>query len=564
MWSTPERIPALENEIARSLGCSEILARLLCNRGVRNVDEAEQFLSIRMNDLLPPERFEHMERAVSRIHTALKNREKIAIFGDYDVDGIASTAILVLFFKMIDAPVKPFLPHRVHDGYGLSQENLVKMHKWGARLVITVDNGISAAAEIAAGRKLGMDFVITDHHEAQEPLPADVPVLDPKRPGEPYPFKKLAGAGVAFKLAWALAQKLSKRTKVTREFREFLVQAMGYACLGTIADVVPLTGENRIFTSHGLKILQEIGKPGIEKLIYLSCNNPKVLKPHHVGFYLGPRLNAAGRLGKAERALELLLTDDENAAQELAQELCRENDRRRRIEQKIHTEARQRARTLIEQKKSCIVLADEGWHVGVVGIAASRLTEEFDVPAILIALEGAQGRGSGRSAGGVAMHKMLEECDHILESYGGHAEACGVRIKAENMNSFASRMDEVIRARYPVLQTTIPVDMELPPCYATGKLVEEIQRLAPFGEGNASPVFIGKDLEIVGKPQLMGRQKQHLSFMCKSDPYTFRAVYFGGADEAERLTSRATIAYTPKVNTYMGLNQIELHVKKLF
>lgn len=564
VWATPECDPAAVQAMADALPCSPILARLLWNRGIQTPETAQSFLALQMTDLVPPDAFSQMPRAVSAIHEALGRQEKIAIFGDYDVDGISSTAMLVNFFKLIKGQVKPFLPHRVNDGYGLSRENIDRMHQWGAKLIITCDNGISAADEVAYGKSLGMDFVITDHHEAPENPPRDVPILNPKLPGEPYPFKMLAGAGVAFKLVWALAQRLSGQTKVTEAFRAFLLQSLGFAALGTIADVVPLTGENRIIACHGLKTLQNAPSPGLAQLKKAVLNEGDVLTPRRVAFGIAPRLNAAGRLGEAERALTLLLTDDPQEATALVQELSSENERRRRIEQKIFEEACRLADDAIADSRCCLVLASQEWHIGVVGIAASRLTEKYEVPAILIALEGAEGRGSGRTAGGVQLLDLLHECGDLLESYGGHAEACGVRIRTDRVPDFTQRFKEAVQARYPVLRTRVPVDMVLPPHQVTGELLNEIQKLAPFGEGNPRPVFVAENASVTGKPQLMGKQRSHVSFLCQSQPYTFRTVFFGGADKLSSLTTPVTFAYEPFINTYMGFNQVELRVVRLF
>ena len=260
-WTCPEGDPALEREIAAALRCSPLLARLLWNRGVRSVQEAERFLQAKLTDLVPPEAFNDMARAVARIRAGLARREKIAVFGDYDADGVSATAILMLFFSHLGAQAQAFLPHRVNDGYGLSLEAVRRMHAWGANLVITVDNGIGSAKEVAFGRGLGLDFIITDHHEAAGPLPAEVPILNPKTPGERYPFRDLAGAGVAFKLMWALARELSGQAKVSEAFRALLLRSIALACLGTVADVVPLLGENRIITHLSLIHISEPTRP---------------------------------------------------------------------------------------------------------------------------------------------------------------------------------------------------------------------------------------------------------------------------------------------------------------
>jgi single-stranded-DNA-specific exonuclease len=562
-WMVPEGDRPIEDDLVAALHCSPVFARLLVNRGVRGSAEAASFLAISLADLVPPEAFAAMPRAVERIRRALRNKEKIAIFGDYDVDGVSGTAILLLFARQLEANVEAFLPHRVEDGYGLSRQAVDRMHASGARLVITVDNGINSADAIAYGRSRGLDFVITDHHEVAGTAPEGFPILNPKLPGEPYPFRDLAGAGVAFKLAWGLAREISGQKKVTHEFRQFLLKALALACLGTIADVVPLVGENRILVHHGLRLFDELDAPGFKALRLAACKDASSLQAHHVAFRLAPRLNAAGRMGYADRALELLITKDGERARALVDELDRENDRRRRLESRILKQAREGAEEARRRNDPCIVLACDDWHIGVLGIAAARLAEEYGRPAILIALEGERGRGSGRSAGGIPLHQTIEACRHLLEDFGGHAEACGVQIKAENVSAFAATLSDAIRSRAPPASPPLVADMVLPPHELTGQLLGEIERLAPFGQGNERPVFVAEDVSVLGEARPMGRTGGHLSFLCRSGPYTFRSVYFGGIGARERITERVTFAYEPYVNSFHGVDGIELRVTQV-
>ncbi len=562
-WTCPPGDVAVERDITAGLRCSPVLARLLWNRGVRTAAEAERFLALRFGDLLPPEQFSDMARAVARIREALRRREKIAVFGDYDVDGISATAILVLFFNHVGAAVRPFLPHRVNEGYGLSQDGVERMHAWGAQLVITVDNGVSAVNEVARGRALGMDFVITDHHEVTGAVPAGVPILNPKVPGEKYPFRDLAGAGVAFKLVWALARELSGQAKVGDAFRALLLRAVSLACLGTISDVVPLLGENRIIAHHGLRMMREQENAGLKALRTSACSDSPMLKSHDVAFRLGPRLNAAGRLGDPDRALELLLTEDPARAAALALELDKENDRRRRIEEQIITQARAAALDARLGDSPCIVLANPDWHIGVVGIAAARIAEEFSRPTVLISLDGDTGRGSGRSAAGVALHEVIEQARQLLEGFGGHADACGIRIKAAHIAPFAERLGAIIKERYPVLREVFTADAVLPPHRLSREILAECASLAPFGEDNRTPVFIAERLATIGEPKRMGRNGGHLSFLVRSGEVTYRTVYFGGTPDADRLGDAPTFAYEPYINAFKGIEEIELRVKRL-
>lgn len=562
-WTCPRGDACLEREIVASLRCSPVLARLLWNRGVRSPAEAERFLDVKLTNLVPPEAFNDMERAVARIRDALKRREKIAVFGDYDVDGVSATAILMLFFNHLGAQAQAFLPHRVKEGYGLSRDGVERMHAWGARLVITVDNGIGCGEQIAYGRGLGMDFVVTDHHEAGGRAPVGVPILNPKAPGERYPFRDLSGAGVAFKLMWALARELSGQAKVSESFRTLLLRSIALACLGTVSDVVPLLGENRIITHHGLRILREHENAGLKALRASACGADSALRTHDVAFRLGPRLNAAGRLGDPGRALELLMTDDPSRAAALALELDKENDRRRRIEERIITQARSAAIDARLGEAPCIVLASPEWHVGVIGIAAARIAEEFARPTVLIALEGDSGRGSGRTAGGVPLHEVIDAARGLLDEFGGHAEACGLRIKAAHIAPFAERLGAIIRERYPVLRETFTADAVLPPDRLTRAILAECAGLAPFGEDNRPPVFIAEHVATVGQVQRMGRAGNHLAFFVRSGDVAYRTVYFGGAADAGRIADTLTFAYEPRMNTFNGAGEIELTLKRI-
>jgi len=560
-WSVPEGDPVLEAALVRQLRCTPVLARLLWNRGVRSVEDAERFLNVRLNDLIPPSAFKDADKAVERIRESLRRREKIAVFGDYDVDGVSGTAIVVLFLRQLGADVRVFLPHRVEEGYGLSRDAVERMHNWGARLVVTVDNGSAAAEEIALGRRLGMDFVVTDHHETVTPLDPEIPALNPKLPGESYPFRELAGAAVAFKLVWALARELSGQTRVSESFRRFLWEAVGLVALGTVADVMPLVGENRIFAHYGLRILSDTNRPGIAELRRATCNDARALKAYHVAFRLAPPLNAAGRLGEAHRALELLLTEDPKTARELVAELRSENDRRRQLEQAIVEQAQELAAEALGRGDPGLVLAHREWHVGVVGIAAARLAERVKRPVILLSLDHGIARGSGRSYGGIPLYDTVAAAREHLLAFGGHSEACGLRLRHEAIDSFRRAFCEALSRVQAAGPPPYKADMVLPPHAITGQVLEEIERLAPFGPGNQRPVFVAQDMEVLGPVRDLGRTGSHLEFLCKSGRTTFRCVYFGGATYRERVGRRVTVAYRPVINDFRGVQEIELHIQ---
>ncbi len=441
-WRHHRLDPARSASLAARLNLHPITAQCLLNRGIEEAEAARAFLEPKLTHLTDPHAFSDMERAAARLAAAIGRREPVAIVGDYDVDGLSASALLARFLRAVNTPVRCIVPERLRDGYGMRSHHVEEAHSSGACLLVTVDNGTSAlaAAELASAR--GLELIITDHHEPRRdehgaPVrPPCLALLNPKWPDSGYPYSGLSGCGVAFKLAWATATALSPGKRAQPALRRFLLEALALVAIATVADAVPLDGENRTLVHYGLRALTSPSQPGLRALLEVARvrGMPSAVD---IAFQLAPRLNAAGRLGQSALALELLLTDDAERAHRLAQRLDALNLERRELEQRLLERALERAqRALAETDGAAIVLADEGWHHGVIGIVASRLVERFQRPVVLIGLEGERGRGSARSIAGVALHEGLRACAHLLERCGGHAMAAGLEIRAERVPAF--------------------------------------------------------------------------------------------------------------------------------
>lgn len=556
--------PAEAAELAREIGVDRITAQCLLNRGLDAAVEARAFLRDGLSALLRPEGLPDLPAAVARIRKALRDRETICVWGDYDVDGISGTALLVRFLRLAGAArVIPHIPERTGSGYGFhwpTMERLVRER--GVSLFVSVDHGSTAVEPVARAAEQGVDVVIADHHEIAPELPAAVAVVNPKRADSTYGFSYLCGAGVAMKLAWGIAQELSPGARVSDEMRAFLLEALGAAVLGTVADVVPLRGENRIIVRHGLKVLDGRASPGISALLDVAgVRGP--LRASDIAFRLGPRLNAAGRMGNASLALELLLTEDPRRAREIAEQLDRQNEERRAIERQVAENARELAVSQFgERPRGGIALHGERWHHGVIGIVAARLVEEFHVPVVLVSSADGVGRGSARSVPGFALHEALAACSDHLVAHGGHAAAAGLTIVPERFPAFQD-------AFHRYVEETLPDDARIPELVLDAEAAIEdvdvavaagLERLEPFGAGNPEPVLAVRDVQVVGQPRRMGRDQEHVAFHVGGDGRALRCVAFRRAAELAPLLrpgTRVDVAVTPKCNTFRGATDVE-------
>jgi single-stranded-DNA-specific exonuclease len=555
IWQTRKSDPELEKEISTCLGISAIIARLLVHRGITTPALAQEFLECDVRYLKDPFLLRDMSISTERIRGAISRGEKIVVYGDYDADGICSTVMLVTALREMGADVDWYLPHRLEEGYGLNDGAIGYIASLGAKLLITVDCGINAVREVELANRNGLDVIVTDHHEiAGGKIPDAVGVINPLRRDCSYPYKELAGAGLAYKLIEALCGKDSA------------ARYMDLVCLGTVADVAPITGENRILIKHGLSRIASGGRTGLEALMNvagLGARRAKV-SVEHIGYMLAPRINATGRIGSAENALRLLISDSTGEAAELAALLDRDNKERQKIENQTLTEAIGKIEHEVNFKdQRVIVLDDERWHPGVIGIVASRISERFYRPAILVAPNGGIYKGSGRSIRSFDLYAALCQCGNFLEGYGGHRYAAGLSISRENLPSFRKRINEIAfqMLRDEDLIPRIDVDAEVGLPEITPRLITEIENLAPFGPENRRPVFVTRNVRLKSEPRTVG--KNHLKMMLTDGRTACEAMWFGMADVTSVSFARdgMDIAYSPDVNTYDGLTCVQLLIK---
>jgi single-stranded-DNA-specific exonuclease len=556
--------------LAGELQVSPVIAQLLLNRGLTVGSHAKRFLEAPLSGLHPPMSLPGVPEAVERIYQAIHEKKRVCIYGDYDADGVTGTAILLGLFQQLDAPAEFYVPHRLEEGYGLNVDALRQLATDGVQIVITVDCGIASLEEAEEAKRLGIELIVTDHHEMKDSLPAAAVCVHPRLPGCSYPFGGLSGAGVAFKLAWALAVRHCGSEKVTERLRNYLLDALCHATLGLVADVVPLHDENRILVKCGLNRLREKPPLGVQALIASSqIEAGKPVRAEDIAFKLAPRINAAGRLGCARLVVEMLTTSNPARAREVAEYLESQNTQRQTIERKMVYQAKE----IVDQHHapdcSAVVLAHADWHAGVIGIVAGRMVEFLGKPVILFAhKDGAEIiTGSGRSIPGFELHEALKACDDLLAGHGGHAMAAGVKIRPRDLDAFRTRFQEVAAKHFPTGTPPAPglqLDAEVPLSALTFGLLRDLEKLEPYGADNPKPKFLAGGLEVVGDPKKMGKDERHLNFRIKQGGTSMRAVGWGMADRIEELVSadrKVCIAFTPRINEYQGNRSIEIEVK---
>lgn len=559
-------------ELAQRLKVSPIVAQLLLNRGISDFDNAQAFLRPSLLALADPSIIPGLTAAAGRIAKAIRDREKIVIYGDYDVDGITATSILWHGITLLGGEVSTYIPHRIEEGYGLNSEALLQIIDAGAKLIVTVDCGITAIEPAQLARERNVDLIITDHHHwhGDPPILPDChAIVHPRLPsaGPVYPNPHLCGAGVAFKLAWGIGQSIGGAARVSDSFRGFLLEATALAALGTIADVVPLIGENRVLAHFGLSGLTQSKLTGIRALIESASLTGKSLDTYDVGFLLAPRLNACGRLGHAALAVEMLTTATEAKAREIAVYLEAQNRQRQSVEKQILEQALAQIESNGWAKDSnrALVLAAEGWHAGVIGIVASRIVDRYCRPTVMIALSGNQGQGSARSIPGFHLANALESCSQHLLAYGGHEMAAGLKIDsahvAEFRQAFCQAADSLITDEMLIPQLRVECSANLPEITET--LVTDLQRLGPFGHGNRKPTLCLDRAIVAGNPRRVGKTGDHLQLTIKQKRQTMRCIAFGAGEMAESLASGSEIrlAVEPTINEFNGRRSVELQVK---
>lgn len=545
----------LQDKFSKELGISRIIAQLLINRGIANPDEAEKFLNTNLDNLNDPYSFADMQTAVDIIGKIVRNKDKVMIFGDYDADGITSVALLKTTLSKMGVEALHYLPHRIKEGYGLSKNILHLAKDKNIKLLITADCGTSSHNEIKALRSANIDVIVTDHHELSGPkLPPASAIINPKVKGSGYKYHDLAGVGVAYKLCQAIS-------------RDKLVDELDLVSLGTIADVVPLTGENRVIAKIGLSKLSQTHKAGLKALIENSGIKNRNLTSTSVSYILGPRINASGRMATGESALKLLLTKEKKEADELAGLLESYNRQRQKVEGKIMEEAS----SLIEREinfkdHKIIIVANEGWHQGVLGIVASKLADRFYRPTIVISLADGLCRGSGRSIKNFHLFHALAECKEFLDTFGGHSHAVGLSITRDNIDGFKHKLNQLAKEKLRLedLFPCLEVDMELRLSDLDEAMVDGLAMLEPFGTGNPEPLFYTRNLKLKGTPELLGRDT--IKFWVTDGKIIYQAIGFGMGSFRDSLINaeRFDLAYTPRMDSWQDASSILLEIKDIF
>ena len=553
-WKIAHPSPEGRAQLERA-GIPSLLACVLSARGVTEPEQAWKLLTPGEEPLLDPMLLKDMDRAVLRVGRALKTGELMAVYGDYDVDGITSTCLLTDCLTRLGGRVRSYIPDRLEEGYGLNEEAVLHLAQQGVTLIITVDCGITAAREVEFARELGIDVVITDHHECKQAIPEAAAVVDPHRPDCPYPFKGLAGVGVALKLAMAAAGP-DRAGLVFREYADL-------AAVGTVADVMPMTGENRTIVQTGLAALAHPRRVGLAQLMEEAGLGDKPVTSVSIGYTLAPRINAAGRMGQADLAAELLLTRDPGRAAALAQELCALNRERQTIECEIFQECVQRLER--RPQSGIILLADEHWHQGVVGIVASRLTEKYSCPAFMVCLDQGIGKGSCRSWGGVNLFHLLTQCQDLLEGFGGHAMAAGFTVREENIPALERRLRQLVLEEQAgeELPSLLEIDAAVLPQELTVEAVEALDALEPCGAGNPRPVLVLTGAHVISAAQV-GRGR-HLKLRLEGRGVPLDAIFFSVDGSELGLTPgcRVDVAFYPQINDFRGVRSVQLQVVDL-
>lgn len=567
-WRIAPHESATVRQLSQSLRISPLLAQVLSARGCETPAQAEAFLAKKLAALHDPERLPGISRAADRIVEAIRKQRRITIYGDYDVDGVTATTLMWHCLQLAGAQVDYYIPCRFEEGYGLNVEAL---RQFGAedpeRLVVTVDCGIASVEEARVARALGLELIVTDHHQFGDDLPQADVLVHPRLPGD-YPFADLCGVGVAFKLAWAVCARLGDGKKASPQMRDFLLSAVGLTAIGTIADVVPLIDENRVLVHYGLGSLKERSTPGLQALMTCAeLHERPALQAEDVAYGLAPRLNAAGRLGQARLAVELLTTSNPERAAALAKYLNDLNKQRQSVERKMFKQAKELVQGHPEWEDSpALVLSHPEWHAGVIGIVAARVAEHFRKPAILIAHAERQTavQGSGRTFGGCDLHAALACCEHLLVGYGGHRAAVGLRIDPARIEAFRAEFARVVSSQRPASGVQeIPVDAEVRLADVTFQSVRELELLGPFGAGNNRPVFAASAVELVGAPRRMGDGERHLSLLVRQEGATLRGIAFGKGDWADELAQQAgpiSICFQPTINYFRGEERVEFQL----
>lgn len=548
-----EKIKNVE-KIENEYGISNLLAKILVNKNLIKKEDIDLFLKPTRHDFHNPYLMPDMALAVDRIIKAINNKEKILIYGDYDVDGITSITVVKNFLLERGANVTQYIPNRLNEGYGLNKDAIKKISDDAVNLIITVDCGISGIEEVDYANSLGLEVIVTDHHEVGEVLPNAIAVVDAKRKDSTYPFRELAGVGVGFKLIQAIAQRLELEEK---EYLKYL----DIVCIGTISDIVPLVDENRVIAKLGLKLVEVTKNVGLKAL--LEASGYKKIDSFTVSFGLAPRINACGRMGKEKEALNLFLTQDENEAKKIALRLNEYNKERQDIEKRIYEDAVNKIEKS-EKNKQVLVLGSENWHHGVIGIVASKITDLYFKPSILICFEEDKGKGSGRSIPGFDLYESLTNCSENLEKFGGHSMAVGVTLKKENFEKFKEEFEKYAQnSNICDIIPIIKIDEEITLEDINIKAVEELNMLEPFGEANKMPLFMYKNLKIHSIRTLS--EGKHIKLTLKDNNFYIDSIGFnlGHLAEEYQIGDKVDMVGSLEINRFNGRESVQINLKDL-
>lgn len=543
-------------ELKSKYGLNELLATILSNRNITEEEQIRLFLNPTRNDFYDPYLITDMETAVERIIKAIENKEKVTIYGDYDVDGITSITVLKSFLKEIGLETSVYIPNRLDEGYGLNKNAIDKIAKDGCNLMITVDCGISGIEEIEYANSLGIETIVTDHHEPGNELPNAVAVIDNKRKDSKYPFRELAGVGVVFKLTQGLAKRLKLK-------EETYLKYLDIVCVGTISDIVPLVDENRVIAKLGLMLVKQTKNIGLRSII--NSSGYTKIDSNTISFGVAPRINACGRMGKAKEALNLLLSTDINEVNELTQKLNDHNKERQETEKAIFENAVEKIEKENLNQNKAIILGGENWHHGVIGIVSSKITDMYFKPSILLSFEeGGIGKGSGRSIPGFDLHEALMQCLDTIEKFGGHSMAVGITIRKDKLEEFRKEFEEI--AEKNEIDKIIPIiniDAKISLNEIDKEMVESIKQLEPFGEANKMPIFAFKNLKIDSIRALSGGK--HLKLTLKNNNNIINAIGFNIGHLAEEylIGDKVDVAGVLEINTFGGVDNLQINIKDI-
>ena len=559
-WKIKTPDTSLVFRLTEEFKTSEIIGRVLANRDIESLESSRSFFDPKLSQLHDPFLMKNMNIAARMVTEKVKSGGRIFIFGDYDVDGTTGSSALFLFLNSLECDAKVYIPDRMKEGYGLSREGIDVAKDWGADLLISCDCGINATDEVAYANDQNLEVIITDHHMPDENLPEAKAILNPKQPDCSYPFKGLCGGGVVFKLIQAVSLLLELDDDLVHQYIDLIT-------LGTAADIVPLTDENRIIVKHGLKSLSKTKRPGLRALLEVSGLGEKELTVGRLLFWAAPRINAAGRLGDANRAVQLMTTENLPESLKLARELDEENRQRQDLQQSMVDEAIMKVNAEVDlEKEKAIVLWDDNWHEGVIGIVASKIKETYHRPAVIISLSNGTGKGSARSVKGFDLYENLTECRELLDGYGGHPMAAGLTLDRENLEDFRTRFSNLAYETLADddLVNSLDIEGEMDLNLIDSRFMDFLEKLAPFGPGNMTPKFITRHVIPVGNPRLVGNG-DHLKFRAKKGETSYDAIGFNMGNHYEKLITGKPIdiAYVVEKNEWQGRTSIQLNIRDI-